>query len=71
MDPAKIMENLSKELGSALKTMSKAKTVEEKAAYSQIVKNLSESLGVFLELASNLMDYGLDEFDEFDEEDDI
>lgn len=67
MDPTKIMEGISKELESTLKAMSKAKTVEEKAAYSQIVKNLSDSLGVFLDLASNLMDYGLDEFDDEDD----
>ena len=64
MNPEKIMDGLSKELEDALKAMSKAKTVEEKTAYSQIVKNLSESLGVFLDLASNMMDYGLDEDDE-------
>jgi len=29
-----------------------------------IVKNLSESLGVFLNAASNLMESGLDDFDE-------
>lgn len=67
MDPTKIMEGISKELESTLKAMSKAKTVEEKAAYSQIVKNLSDSLGVFLDLASNLMDFGLDEFDDEDD----
>jgi hypothetical protein len=41
--------------------MSKTKLVDEKATYSQIVKNLSESLGVFLEMATNMMDYDFDE----------
>ena len=40
MDPEKIMDGLSKELNSALKAMSKTKDVDEKEAYSQIVKNL-------------------------------
>ncbi len=61
MDPEKIMDDLLKELTSAMKSMAKAKTVEEKVAYSQIVKNISESLGVFLNLASNMMGLDLDE----------
>lgn len=61
MDPEKIMDGLSKELGTVLKAISNAKTVEEKLAYSQIIKNLCESLGVFLDLASNMMGYEEDE----------
>jgi hypothetical protein len=61
MNPEKIMDGLSKELEDALKAMSKTKLVDEKATYSQIVKNLSESLGVFLEMATNMMDYDFDE----------
>jgi len=64
LDPEIIMGNLSKELTAAIQAMSKAKTVEEKVAYSQIVKNMSESLGVFLSLANDMM--GLDDFDEDD-----
>ena len=64
MNPEKLMDDLMKELDVALKAMSKAKTVEERVAHSQIVKNLSESLGVFLNAASNLMESGLDDFDE-------
>ena len=69
MNPEKHMEDIAKELQDALKALSKAKTLEEKATYSQIVKNLSESLGVFLNFISNMMDYGLDDYDEDDEED--
>jgi hypothetical protein len=61
VDPEKIMDNLFKELGAALKSLSSAKTVEEKVAYSQIIKNLSESLGVFLDLAGNMAEYDEDE----------
>ena len=64
MDPERIIDNLMKELDIALKALSKAKTVEEKAVHSQIVKNLSESLGVFLNLARNLMENDIDDFDE-------
>jgi hypothetical protein len=56
MDTEKIMENLFKELGAALEAISTAKNVEEKLAHSQIIKNLSESLGVFLDLATTIME---------------
>jgi hypothetical protein len=61
MDPEKIMNGLFKELNVALKDMSKSKIVEEKLAHSQVVKNLCESIGVFLDLASDMMP-----FDDFD-----
>ncbi len=64
MNPDKLMDDLMKELEVALKAMSKAKTVEEKVLHSQIVKNLCDSLGVFLNLATNMMENGLDDFDE-------
>jgi hypothetical protein len=48
MDPEKIMSGISKEILSALKSMAKATTPEEKLKYSEIVKNLCDSLGVFL-----------------------
>lgn len=61
MDPEKLMNDLSKELEVALKALGKAKSLEEKLQYSEIVKNLSESLGVFLGLASDIASYGFDE----------
>lgn len=54
MEPDKIMEGISLELADALKAMAKAKTPEEKLVHSSIVKNLSESLGVFLQLMSDM-----------------
>jgi len=67
MDPDKIMDDLLKELNSALKAMSKAKNVNEKEVYSRIVKNLCESLGVFFRLASEMM--SLDSDDDLENED--
>ncbi len=64
MNPEKIIEGLFKELDSAIKTMSKTKTAEEKVIHSQIVKNLCESLGVFLNAAQNAMDTDDYDFDE-------
>lgn len=57
MEPEKMMDGLSAELAKALKDMSKAKSVEDKERYSNIVRNLAESLGVFLSLAHDMMEY--------------
>ena len=57
MDPEKIIEGLSKELISELKAMSKVKDVNEKEIHSRIVKNLCGSLGVFFDLASDMMPF--------------
>ena len=55
IDPDKLMEGLTEELGAALKAMRKAKDINEKETYSRIVKNLSKSLGVFFDLLSEMM----------------
>jgi hypothetical protein len=54
MDPEKLMDGISTEMLSALKAMGKAKTPEEKLMYSETVKNLSQSLGIFLGLVSDM-----------------
>lgn len=66
MDPDKIMDGLSKEINFALKAMAKTKNIDEKEVYSRIIKNLCESQGVFLKLASEMMSLGFD--DDLDEE---
>jgi hypothetical protein len=60
MEPEEIIIGLSKELTSELKAMSKAKDINEKEVHSRIVKNLSESLGVFFDLASEIMSFDFD-----------
>ena len=61
MEPDKIMDGISKELLSTLKSMSATKDVKEKVAYSEVVKNLCASLGVFLDAAGSMMDFEEDE----------
>jgi hypothetical protein len=61
MDPDKIMNGISKELLAAIKAMEKAKTPEEKLIRSEIIKNLCKSLGVFLELMSDMALYDDDD----------
>ena len=55
MDPEKIIDGLSKELMFSLKAMSKSKNVNEKEVHSRIVKDLCQSLGVFFDLAHEMM----------------
>ena len=61
MNSDKIMDDLTKEVNVALKAMAKANNVNEKEAYSRIIKNLCESLGVFLSLASEMMPFDFDD----------
>lgn len=61
MDPEKLMTGITKELDAAIKAMGKAKTPEEKLTHSTIIKNLCESLGVFLNLMSDMAPYDDDE----------
>ena len=48
------MAGISKEVLATLNAMAKAKTPEEKLAYSEAIKNLCDSLGVFLNLISEM-----------------
>jgi hypothetical protein len=68
MDPDQLMDGLSKEIISVLKTMAKTKDINEKEVYSRIIKNLCESQGVFLELAAEMMPHDFDD-DDNDKED--
>lgn len=63
MDPEKIMDGISKEIFVALKAMGKAKTPEEKLMHSKTVKNLCDSLGVFLGLIGNIIQHDDDDDD--------
>lgn len=71
MDPVKIMTSISNEIEKNLKAMGKAKTPEEKLVYSEIIKNLCESQGVFHELITGLMDNMLSFNDDDDDDDPI
>jgi hypothetical protein len=64
MEVDKVMDGLMKELGVAIKAMGKAKKMDEKEAYSRIVKNLSESMGVFLDVVNDMMLYDEDDDDD-------
>ena len=65
MDPEQLMESLSLELQATLDRMAATTDLQEKQVYSEIARNLTGSLGVFLQFASDMA--GLD-FDEFDDD---
>jgi DNA-binding Xre family transcriptional regulator len=64
MDIDKIMTGISNEVLISLKDMEKAKTSEEKLIHSKTVKNLCESLGVFLNVMGDMDLYDDDDYDE-------
>ena len=57
MDPEEMMIGISKEVLATLNAMAKAKTLDEKLAYSETIKNLCDSLGVFLNLMSDMAQF--------------
>jgi len=60
MEPDILIEGISKEIDSALKAMKKAKTLEEKLKHSEMIKNLCDSLGMFLNLMMDIPAYDED-----------
>ncbi len=57
MDPDYFMEGILRELQVALEGMENADSVQEKKEYSQIIRNLSQSMGIFFEMASDFVDF--------------
>jgi hypothetical protein len=47
MDPDQIIDKLLEELNAALKALGKNQKLEEKEAYSRIVKNLADAMACF------------------------
>ncbi|MGD9824156.1 hypothetical protein [Desulfobacter sp.] len=64
MDPEEIIFGLTKELAAELKIMSKTKDINTKETHSRIIKNLSQSLGVFFDLMNEMMPYDPDDDDD-------
>jgi len=62
MDPEQLFNGISQELSKALKDMAKAKTLEERVQYSEIVRNLSDSMSGFLSAMTDLAPLDADDF---------
>ena len=63
-DPTEAIEKLQAEIDRTLKEFSKAKNTEEKLKLSEILKNLTQSLNVYFDFLSKVIDSELDRFDE-------
>ena len=64
MDPEQLMNALSLELHASIRDMDGEADLDRRLKQSEIVKNLSESMGVFLKLISDVMSADFDGFDE-------
>lgn len=56
MDPEFLLNGILDELEDAIEGMAKSDSVQEKLEYSQIIRNLSMSMGQFLNMAADFMD---------------
>jgi len=56
MDPEFLLNGILDELEDAIEGMAKSGSVQEKLEYSQIIRNLSMSMGQFLNMAADFMD---------------
>lgn len=61
MEPDRLIEGITDELNAAFKAMAKVKSVEEKVQYSQIIKNLCQSLEVFINAANDMMPFDFED----------
>lgn len=75
MDPEQLMNALGNELGKSIQDLRGEDDLDKRIKKSEIIKNLSESMGVFLRLISDVMskdfngfeeDYD-DDYDEYEE----
>jgi len=64
MDPEQLMNALGSELKTSIRDMAGEKDLDRRVKQSEIVKNLSESMGVFLRLISDVMSADFDGFEE-------
>ncbi len=66
MNPEMIIEGILKEISSALETMSKSNTIEEKVNCSKIVKNLSESFSMIVDVSMIFDDEDLEDLEDIE-----
>ena len=67
-DPTEAIEKLQAEIDRTLKEFSKAKNTEEKLKLSELLKNLTQSLNVYFDFLSTVLDSELERFDEEEDE---
>ena len=67
-DPTEVIEKLQKEIDRTLKDISKAKDIEEKLKLSELLNNLTDSIGVYFDFVIDSMSADMEMWDEEDEE---
>ena len=67
-DPTEAIEKLQAEINRTLKEFSRAKNTEEKLKLSELLKNLTQSLNVYFDFLSTVIDSELERFDEEEDE---
>jgi hypothetical protein len=68
-DPTKAIETLQAEIDRTLKEISKAKGIEEKLKWSELLNNLTDSIGVYFDFVTSAMEAEMDMWDEEEDED--
>jgi|GEM_PF-833772 len=68
MDIDKILEQLQQELLRTLQDMGNAKSMEDRQTYSEIVSNLTDSIGTILESVAAYDDLDDEFYGDFEEE---
>jgi hypothetical protein len=68
--PTKAIEKLQAEIDRTLKEISRAKNIEEKLKLSELLKNLTQSLNVYFDFLSTVIDSELDMLDSEEDDED-
>jgi hypothetical protein len=69
-DPTEAIEKLQAEVDRTLKEISKAKNIEDKLKLSELLKNLTQSLNVYFDFLSTVIDSDLDMLDSDEDDED-
>jgi uncharacterized phage protein gp47/JayE len=67
-DPTEAIEKLQSEINKTLKEFSKAKNIDEKLKLSELLNNLTESIGVYFDFLTTVMGSEIEGFDEDDDD---
>ena len=68
-DPSKTIEKIQSEIDSTLKELSKNKNFDEKIKLSQVILNLTQAQGVYLQFMADIMESGMEGQEFYDDED--
>jgi hypothetical protein len=69
-DPTEAIEKLQAEIDRTLKEISRAKNIEEKLKLSELLKNLTQSINVYFDFLSTVIDSELDMLDSEEDDED-